>query len=307
MNLMKRKVKILVLSGLLTCFCAESYSQDYYGGGGGSWRRKPDNSQQQPKDKDNSAPEPSGYISINYGFATPEGSFAQPFSQGTYNEAVGIGYGNYGLPGSVLHFSLGIPIEHSNFGVALMFGSYNNQYDLNNYVNSLNGSNINYNAYSNSPIEVYNSAPAQNIYSESSIMGGLYATYPLGRRLSIDGRFMIGALLCSLPEQDVFAEDADGDALQYDVEQSNATSLAFDAGIGVRFLIAELGRRKLCAMVNVDYLYSNVSYNTQQDLYVIPATGTNAGYEVQLIPSPSVSGNLPIELLNVTFGIGYQL
>ena len=308
---MKSKVKILVLiSSLIISFCTASYAQDYYGGGGGGGWRRQQNNNQQPKDKDDSKSEPSGYISVNFGFATPEGNFAQPFSQSTYSEAAGTGYGNYALPpGSSFHFSIGIPVNHSNFGVALMFGSYDNQYDINNYVNSLNNSPINYNAYSNSPITGYASAPSQNSYDESSIMGGLYVTLPLGR-LSIDGRLMIGALLCNLPEQNVYAEDADGDQLQYDVEPSNSTSLAFDAGIGVRFMLAQFGRRKLCIMANADFLYSNVSYNTQQDISVLPTTpptGYPAGAIINLVPSPPVSGSLPIELLNITFGIGYQL
>ena len=306
MYILKGKAKTLIICGLLICFYAASEAQDYYGGGG-SWRKRPSQQQNQPKEKeDEGIPEPSGYISVNFGFATPKGSFGQAFPQGNYTEAVGTGYGNYATPGDVFSFSLGIPINHSNFGIALMFGSYDNSYDLGNYVNGLSNSSFYYNPYSNSPIIGYAAAPAQNSYSESSILGGLFATYPIGR-LSFDGRFMIGALLCGLPEQNVYAEDADGDQLQYDVEPSNATSFAIDVGVGARFLLAQLGRRKLCIMANVDYLYSNVSYSTQQDLYVVPNSGPNAGYQAQLVPSPSVSGKLPIQLLNVTFGIGYQL
>jgi hypothetical protein len=305
---MKSKVRILIWCGLLMCSCIFSDAQDYYGGGNGSWRRQPSNrNNNQQKQKSDSDNEASGYISINFGFATPEGNFGQSFSQSGYNnQAAGIGYGNYADPGTSFHFSLGIPINHSNFGIAFMFGSYTNQYDINNYVNSLVNSPVSYNAYANSPIEEYASGNGQNVYTESSILGGGFATYPIGR-LSIDGRLMIGALLCNLPEQNVYAEDAAGDELDYDVEPSNSTAFAFDLGVGVRFMVAQLGRRKLCIMANVDYMYSKVSYNTQQDLYVVPASGNNAGYQAQLVPSPQVSGNLPIQLLNVTFGIGYQL
>lgn len=314
METMRSKAKILVLCSLFTCLCMVNNAQDYYGGGGnGSWRKQQTNNTPQKK-KDVDDNEPSGYISVNYGFATPEGNFSQPFSQSGYSgnpPAIGLGYGNYAQPGSAFHFSVGIPIDHSNFGIALMFGSYDNTYDINSYGNALNNSlgnqNVNVNPYANSPIQWYGSAGTQqNVYDESSIMGGFFATYPIGR-LSIDGRLMLGALLCNLPEQAVEAGDADGNTFLYDVEPSNSTSLAFDIGIGARFMIAQLGRRKLCAMINVDYLYSNVSYNTQQDLYVIPATGPNAGYQEQLVPSLPASGSLPIQLLNITFGIGYQL
>lgn len=301
--------KILTLCGLLVCSCAAINAQDYYGGNG-SWRKQPSNNNNNSNQNTDEA-EPSGYISVNFGFATPEGNFGQTYSQNAYdpygpNPPVGIGYGNYAMPGTAFHFSLGVPINHSNFGVAFMFGSYANQYDINSYVNSLNNSPVSYNPYSPSPIAGYASAGGDNVYDESSIMGGFFATYPVGR-FSFDGRLMIGALLCSLPEQDVYAEDMDGDALQYDVEPSNSTSLAFDVGVGVRFMVAQFGRRKLCLMVNADYLHSDVSYSTQQDLYVVPVSGNNAGYSTQIIPSPSVTGTLPIDLLNITFGIGYQL
>jgi hypothetical protein len=95
--------------------------------------------------------------------------------------------------------------------------------------------------------------------------------------------------------------------LEYDVQPSIPTSFAIDVGVGARFLIAQLGRRKLCAMINLDFLYSHVSYNTEQYITVTPSSGTYAGTPVSLEPTPAVSGSLPIELLNVTFGIGYQL
>jgi len=300
---MKKKAKTLTIACLLIGLYTASTAQDYYGAPPPPPRHPAYNNNQQPQDIGTT--EPSGYISINFGFATPEGNFGQSFPANTYSEGVGAGYGNYALPGSVFHFSFGLPVNHSNFGVAFMFGSYDNQYDINSYANTLNNSSVNYNPYSNSYITGY-SGSQSNDYAETSIMGGLYATYPIGR-LSIDGRLMIGALLNNLPEQTIYAEDADGDQLEYDVEPSNSTSFAFDIGAGARFFIAQFGRRKLCVMVNIDYLYSSVSYHTQQDLYVIPATGTNAGYQEQLVPSPTVSGTFPISLLNVSFGLGYQL
>ncbi len=311
MEIMKMNVKIIVICCLLGCIVSNSDAQDYYSGGGGSWRRRPADNPP-PKDKqDQSNPEPSGYISINFGFANPEATFGQPFPQNSfannYNYGVGIGYGGYASPGSVFHLSLAFPVNHSNFGVALMFGSYDNQYNLNSYVNALNNSPANYNPYSNSPILAYSTAPStQPDYSASSILAGLFYTYPIGR-LSIDARLMLGVLLSDLPEQDVAAIDGAGDQLQYDVEPSSSTSFAVDAGIGARFLVAEIARRKICVMINVDYLYSSISYNTQQDLYVVPATGPNANQLEQLSPTPAITGSIPLQLFNVTFGIGYQL
>jgi hypothetical protein len=60
-------------------------------------------------------------------------------------------------------------------------------------------------------------------------------------------------------------------------------------------------------MLNVDYMYSSAPYTTEQDTYEIPATGPDAGNEIQLIPSPVYSGNISIQLLNITVGLGYQI
>jgi hypothetical protein len=274
MKTLKINLKPVVIFSLLTFFytyCTAQYSSP------------PDQqpySYNEPK-QDVSNFGPSGYASVNFGFATPEGGFAN---------STGGSYGGYAMPGEAFHFSLGIPINHSNFGVAFMLGNYNNQYDLNTY------------SANNSEYPVY---PDQDFYSETSLMGGLYLTFPVGI-VSFDGRIMAGALLNSFPEQDYEYTDGEGNNFEYDMQPSNSTSFAFDAGVGVRCLIAQFRREKLCAMINLDYLYSSAFYNTEQNIYEIPVTGPNAGYQVQLFPSNSYSGTIPIELLNITFGLGYQ-
>lgn len=282
MDTIKSKVKKLAVCSLLICFFAVSNGQqDYYGG---SWRRQPSNNNQNQNQNNNNS-EPSGYASINMGFVTPEGSFG---------EMIGSEYGNYADPGGLaFNFSLGVPINHSNFGLALMFGSYDNNYDINSFA-------ANNDVFSLPP------QSGQTDYSETSIMAGLFVTYPVGR-LSIDGRLMGGALLCSLPEQDVGFLDGYGNSWETDIQPTNPTAFAFDAGIGARFLLAQFGSRKLCIMANVDYLYSSVPYSTEQDIYETFASGPNANTTAQYVPSPIVSGHLSMQLMNVTFGIGYQL
>lgn len=276
METLNKNPKYTAICCLLICLNTLSNAQNYYG----TPPPPPSGDNQMNRSVDDILP--TGYISVNFGFAIPEGSFAN---------ATGGNYGGYALPGDAFHFSLGIPINHSNFGVAFMFGSYSNQYDLNTYANN----NVAYSIY-----------PDENYYSESSIMGGLYVTYPVGV-VSFDGRVMIGVLLNSLPEQNYGFYDAEGNNYDYDLQASNSTSFCFDAGVGVRCLIAQFSRRrKLCAMINVDYMGSSVPYNTEQNQYEIPVAGPNAGYQVQIVPSPVYSGNFSLELLNITCGIGYQ-
>ncbi len=286
---MHKEGKLAMMSCLLIFIYTNIFSQNYYGGGNGSWRKKPSDNTQ-PKEKDESdAPEPSGYMTIAFGFANPEGGFASGSE---------IGYGGFAQPGLAFHFSLAFPINHSNFGLAFMFGSYNNNYENNNYVNYLNSSNPNPNAVEYGTV----SGGANNVYSESSIMGGLHVTYPIGK-LSVDGRFLIGVLLNSLPEQVYGKQDTTGVTI-YDLQTSYPVSFAFVAGIGLRYLIASLWRRQICATVNVDYLYSNVSYNAPQVVDFTPAINPGGTYSES---DNTVFGHLPISLLNITFGIGYLL
>lgn len=290
MNIMKRNARIVLIIGLLICFYSTGFTQDYYGGDNSSWRKRPE--EPQPKDKDNGNPDASGYMSINFGFANPEGSFASPY---------GSGYSGYALRGTSFHFSMAFPVKQSNFGFAFMFGSYNNTYDNTNYGNHLENTSgsqtVEY-----LPLSQGFNGSISNTYQESSIMGGAYATYPIGR-LSIDGRLMIGVLLSSLPEQIYGKVDTANNQTIYDIEPSNSVSLAFDAGIGIRCLVTRIGRRQLCAMVNVDYLYSNVGYSVQQDVQYTPGNLALSSVQSQ----NSFSGNLAISLLNITFGLGYQL
>ncbi len=288
MDTLNKKARILIFFSLFFVTYATSNAQDYYGGGGNSWRKKPTNNQ--PSRDAKEAVEPSGYTSINFGFANPVGSFASSF---------GNGYGGYALSGIGYNFSIAAPISHSNFGLAFLFGSYSNQYDLNNYVNYLSNSN----PYPNAVAYGNVSGGINNIYSESSILGGLYVTYPIGR-LSIDGRVMIGALLNSLPEQAYGKVDSAGNQTVYDLQTSYPASFAIDAGIGIRCLLAKIGRRQLCAMVNIDYLYSKVSYTTTQVVDYTPFA--NNPYSNYYETDNSVSGHLPISLMNITFGLGYQ-
>src|SRR6185312_2516396 len=123
---------------------------------------------------------PTGYFVFGFGFTQPMYRFASE------NYA---GYGGYALPGNSFSLSLGAPIMHSNFGVALMY-SYNwNKYDINGYV-----SNIQFSDQSNT----YNPV-SDDSYRESMIMGGLFATIPI-QRLSIDFRAMGDVAMCTLPE-----------------------------------------------------------------------------------------------------------
>src|ERR1700679_2104436 len=110
MNTRSKKVGILIAASIFIGSIYITNAQDYYNGGGDSWRKKPANNP--PPAEEKNMTDPSGYTSINFGFANPVGSFAYSF---------GSAYGGYAVPGTGYNFSFSVPINHSMFGLAFMF------------------------------------------------------------------------------------------------------------------------------------------------------------------------------------------
>lgn len=216
----------------------------------------------------------TGYFEISYGLAEPMGSFAN---------ATGSGYGGYALPGSSFGLSLGIPIAHSNFGVALMYNYSFNTYDINSYVNNVQVSDQN-----NSYVALQNDG-----YSESFIMGGLYATIPI-QRFSFDFRFMGGLAVCNLPESDYGAYATSAFAtnnFEWDTYSSTSSAFALDLGGGIRYRFW-----RTSIMAGIDYITTDPIANTTQQ------------YTDQFgnVTYTHIGNTVPISLMDFTIGIGYS-
>jgi len=227
-----------------------------------------------PSEPVNEGTPPSGYFEIGIGAAQPINGFARES---------GPGYGGYALPGGNLNVSFGIPVERSNFGVALMYNYAWNFHDINTYVD-----NVQVTDQSNTYM-----ALGQDIYRENFILGGLFATIPL-QRVSFDFRLMGGLAICDLPEID-YGEDATSPTasqnFEWDTYSSTSTSFASDLGMNIRFRI-----HRTSIMAGVDYLYADPMVSTTQrytDQY------GNSTYS-------HVGGMLPISIMSYSIGIGYQ-
>jgi hypothetical protein len=217
---------------------------------------------------------PSGYFEVGIGAAQPVNSFARE---------AGAAYGGYASPGTNLNLSFGIPIAHSNFGIALMYNYALNPYDINTYVDNVQMTDQN-NTYT--PV-------AQDAYRESFILGGLFATIPI-QRVSLDFRLMGGLAICGLPEVD-YTEDATSvtasQNFEWDTYSSTSTSFATDMGVNIRFRI-----NRTSIMAGVDYLHADPMVSTTQqytDQY------GNSTYS-------HIGGMLPISIMSYSIGIGYQ-
>jgi hypothetical protein len=220
---------------------------------------------------------PSGYFEIGFGLAQPTGKFMSNSSSG---------YGGYALPGSNFELSLGVPVNHSNLGVAFMFGSCDNSFDINTYVSNVSMSDQ---SKSYTPL-------IQDDYNENFIMAGLFATIPL-YRLSIDFRLMGGIAFCYLPEVDYGASEYDPlvagyDNYEWDTYSSRSTSFAYGFGADLRYRI-----RRFSVMFGVNYIATNPVVSTEQQY-----TDPNGDYTYT-----HVGGSIPISIVSANIGLAYQI
>lgn len=235
------------------------------------------NSGQHPVSASQPAMYPSGYFEISIGITEPVGPFRNNF---------GTSYGGYALPGIAFDLSMGIPVNHSNMGIALMYGGSANTFDVNSYVSSLQASDQS-RAYA---------AQVQDTYNTRFIMGGYFWTWPADR-LSFDGRVMIGAALCTLPEVGYTATQYNpvfntNDVYSYDIYSSSSAAFAFDIGGDLRYRF-----RRTSLMLGMDYAFADPYVNTTEQ--AIDPAG-NYSYS-------RVTGNIPISLFSFNLGIGYQI
>ncbi len=220
---------------------------------------------------------PSGYFELSLGLAEPMGGFMNDRRSG---------YGGYAMPGENFNLSLAAPINHSNIGVAFMFGNYLNAFDMNTYVSNVAATDA---TKSYQPL-------FQDSYDASLILGGLFATIPIDR-LSIDFRLLGGLAFCYLPEIDYGASEYDQVTLSYndyewDTFASRSTSFAYSVGADIRYRI-----HRVSLMLGVDYTAATPTINTQRE-YIDP--NGNSTYT-------PIGGNLQISILSANIGFAYEI
>ncbi|HTA83333.1 MAG TPA: hypothetical protein VK783_10380 [Bacteroidia bacterium] len=240
--------------------------------------------------QDNSAPAPapapvpqytateekpySGFFNLGFGITQPTGVFGRE---------TGTSYNGYALSGGSFSFSAGLPIAHSNFGVALMYNYSSNLFDVNDYVNNIQMGDAS-----------TNYAPVlQDAYDENFFLAGLYATIPVNP-FAIDFRLMGGPAVCDLPEVVYSAEATSPTATQnfvWHIAGSTSTSFATDAGITIRYKVGLFS-----LLGGIDYLWTD------------PMVSTTERYTDQYgnVTYSHVGGSSPISFLNYSLGFGFQ-
>ncbi len=286
MNLHVR-LTCLVLAVTFNLAKAQDYNNgNYYRGGhqGGS-RNNPQQEKETPTES------PKGYVSVNSGYTIPQGSFA-------FN--VSSGYGNYAMSGSTENISAGIPINNSNFGIALLVGYAYHPFGINAYVNNISQRDTN---SSRGGYQIVSGTP---IYKETNLMAGVFYTYPW-KRFSFDFRALVGVMFCSFPDITYQAVPYTIPPYapygyyneQWETFASSSKTSVYNLGAGVRYSF----RRNTCIMLNVDMLYANPTYSTNvQYLYY----GNPSSFLPTSGSTTPIFGSMPISTLNITMGLGFQ-
>lgn len=219
--------------------------------------------------------DPTGFIMVTIGGANPLGNYAAQS---------GTGYGGYASGGITESILAGIPVANTNIGVSLMYAGYANIFDINAYAS---------NVIKSDPYNTYYDF-SNDDYSESAIMAGVFYTWPV-HRISFDLRAMGGIMIGNLPGITYYAYATDplaSNDFQWDYASSRSIGLGYDVGGDIRVRL----NRSFCISLNADYVGASLpysTYNTYTDQY---------GYQT----INSVTGNIPVELFNISLGLGYQ-
>jgi hypothetical protein len=233
---------------------------------------------------------PSGYFAMNYGLGVPVGGFA---------DNTGSSYGGYAKPGFNMDYTAGIPISHSNFGIALKGTYFLNSFDNKGYVNALQASD---------PTKTYQPSIGGHFYMGGFIMGGLFTTIPVNN-FSFDFKAMGGIALCHMPTINYQTTDNASTSLfpeTSDYTYTSSASSAFAYDLGVDFRINPKNKyvqvnpwRKVRTMgfiFSVDYASAKPMVNTKLNNNDIYANN----------PTSSSSERIPISMLTFSVGFDYS-
>jgi len=217
---------------------------------------------------------PQAYGSFNAGYAMPIGSF------GASTSADWTGYAKGGASYTI---QVGIPVAHSNFGVAIMAGYNNNKFDAAAYGTNLAKADTG-NSYSTVTVAAY---------TQYYLMTGLLVTSNTISGFSVDGHLEIGVDYINYPNPYWTTTSIRSRAqAQLFLTTSPTTTLAIAIG-GAAHYAFDNG---FTVLANINFMHTGASANTTL------ITDNKAGQTITY-PTNSVS----MSCLSISLGLGYSL
>lgn len=186
---------------------------------------------------------PTGYIALNAGVGTATGNFAKKETGAA-------------LSGNAFQLSICVPFESSYFGLAgkVNYGTYAMS-DQTFYIQQMN---VNKKFGLDTTVKFKPSIQQQ--YTQTSLLIGISGTLPIltDERLSLDARVLFGPTIINRPALSIDSIGGINYTTTYTQAASKSSSFAYDFGFGIRYNL--LKSRKLCIMLNFDYIKTRADF-----------------------------------------------
>lgn len=210
-----------------------------------------------------------GYVALSLGSSIPIGDFART----NYNNKNTAGYANTGI---LADLSLGVKFS-KYFGISMLIRGQLNKTDAQAYVDQLRKE-----IPTASKISVNTDS-----WMLSGYMGGLYGTFPVSKKISLETKAMFGFLTAQSPNIMINITES-GDSFWLKQHTASATAFSYLLGLGYKINTG----KHFCIAVNIDYLGSNPEFNT--------LTTSSDGSRDKGV------WNQKIGTINFGFGVGYR-
>ena len=225
---------------------------------------------------------PTGFVALNVGVGTATGNFADKKIGGA-------------LSGNAYQISICAPFENSFFGLAAK---------------------LNYGTYSMTNQPLYAQQMAENKrfgldtavkfksninqqFTQITCLIGMLGTLPIlsDERLSLDARVLFGPTVIKRPALSIDSIGGNDYSKTYTQSASKSNSFVYDFGFTLRYNL--LKSKKLCLMVNFDYLKTNGNFEVESNSrYSNDSDVLQEGVHTEKI-------KYSISSYDITGGIGY--
>jgi hypothetical protein len=214
-----------------------------------------------------------GYIGLLIGSSTPFGDFAS-----TDSRSEGAGYAS---TGALIDISFGYKFG-KYFGIAALLRGQQNPTEIQSLVQHL----------ADGLPSGFALSGSSTSWTIGGAMVGLYGSFPLGGKVDLDTRVLLGALSSNSPQ---FTIDVIGNGISgwVEVESASTAVLAHQIGAGIRYNVG----RRICLLANLDYMGANPEYKN-----VITRSSNSLGGNIERNTFSQYMGTI-----NFGVGVGFRL
>jgi hypothetical protein len=214
--------------------------------------------------------ESSGYVIAGGGGAIPLGEFQ--------NDGLSDKQSGFAQTGAHSFLEFAMPIDRSNFGVAVNLSYYKNDINTVDIQTQLE------NKYSGTSVTVNTDG-----YQLTTVTGGLYLTFPV-QKFSFDIKLLAGIALAKFPNVTTKVEDVNtGITASEHSATTSSAAFAFGGNLTIRYAITD----HFCIFLQSGAIHTDVDFRT--------ASTNSIDYTTNV-----TYGDQPMTLVHFSGGLGFQ-